>query len=529
MTSWIDTKVWVLLKSADSLWLKATVLDVDVADAGGEWIFHVVIDDLGKHSIPTLPIDTFNLEFENVKRREGDSLGMDYARVHDMTALTYLNEPEIIECLRRRYEVDMVYTATGPILVALNPYKFLPTYDDSVLDQYCAEGQSRGSHSSTLAPHVFQISDNAYRRMLMDKFNPDTRENQSILVNGESGAGKTESTKHCLHYLAVISCRVASCLGLDANSSDIENRILASNPITESLGNAKTSRNNNSSRFGKYIQLGYSADGVIENAGIHTYLLESVRVVSHTQGERNFHIFYEIAAGLSPEALLHMGFTSMTDFQYLHSGGAPPDLSDDDYENDVMNYHSFREALEVMEVPEDTQNELLCVVIAILHIGNLTFVESGCVGEEAAMFSPEATEKHVPYICDLLSISKDSLLTAVGRRCITVAGSSMMKQLCVLDAMHAKDTFARAVYNCLFTWTLAMVNAELNTVSAHTEVMSHIGILDIFGFEFFEMNSFEQLCINYTNEKLQVRVLAIGLLNAVCTTDVLILDHTRLH
>lgn len=320
------------------------------------------------------------------------------------------------------------------------------------------------------------------------------------------GAGKTESTKHCLHYLAVVSSKVASCLGLDSDSGDIENKIIASNPITESLGNAKTSRNNNSSRFGKYIQLGYSADGVIENAAISTYLLESVRVVSHVQGERNFHIFYEIVASLPEEDLQQMGFTAVHDFKYLHNGEEAGDPTEEEHAMDVENYTTFRDALDTMDIPLGVQESLICVVMAVLHIGNLSFVESDTAGEEAAFFSPEAEENHVKYICQLLGISEISLLSAVGRRSMSVAGSTTVKQLSVHDAMHAKDNFARTIYTCLFTWMLASVNEVLNTL-AEEDVVSHIGILDIFGFEFFETNSFEQLCINYTNEKLQVSLM----------------------
>jgi myosin heavy subunit len=192
MTSWIGANVWIMVKSPNDTWCKGIVTNASPDDNNKEWTFEVDVDNLGPHSIKTVSIDSFNLEFESVKRREVESI--DFSKISDMTALTYLNEPEIIECLRRRYEIDLLYTATGPILVAVNPYKHLPIYDEDVLEIYFNEGNARGSPSFSLPPHVFQISDNAYRRMFIDKFNPDKRENQSILVNGESGVFITYDT-----------------------------------------------------------------------------------------------------------------------------------------------------------------------------------------------------------------------------------------------------------------------------------------------------------------------------------------------
>lgn len=186
MSSWIGANVWIMLKTPNDTWSKGIVLVASHDDFSKQWTFQVqLVEDTGVHAIKTVSIDAFDLEFEWIKRREVGSV--EFSKISDMTALTYLNEPEIIECLRRRYEIDLLYTATGPILIAVNPYKYLPIYGEDVLELYFKEGAARGSPSFSLPPHVFQISDNAYRRMFIDKFNPDKRENQSILVNGESG------------------------------------------------------------------------------------------------------------------------------------------------------------------------------------------------------------------------------------------------------------------------------------------------------------------------------------------------------
>ena len=305
----------------------------------------------------------------------------------------------------------------------------------------------------------------------------------------------------------MVSSRVASCQGLDADSGDIENQIIASNPLTESLGNAKTTRNNNSSRFGKFIELGYSADGIIVSAGIRTYLLEGVRVVSHVEGERNFHIYYEIVAGSSLNYLERVGVTSITDFRLVNcSESSLASSKPEQTLIDRENFGLFQDALTTLDFSPSEQDTILDVVISVLHIGNLNFSESHVVGEEAAQFSTNCNQ-HVSQICSLLSISQECLLSAVGRRGLAVGKTMTLKQLSVKDASHARDTLARAIYSALFSWVLQKVNLALECTTS-TPVLSSISVLDVFGFEFFARNSLEQLCINYTNEKLQVRYTA---------------------
>lgn len=342
---------------------------------------------------------------------------------------------------------------------------------------------------------------------------------------------KTESTKHCLHYLAVVSSSTATDLGLDSESSSIENQIIAANPISESLGNAKTSRNDNSSRFGKFINLHYCADGVIQSASLRTYLLETVRVVSQSKGERNFHVFYEMAAGMSPTELqracllpaarcAHAQEDRLAAVQELRQSFrflAPADADElspqeqqEQLELDQDHHLLFREALDALHFSPDTQASLLAALAAVLHLGNVSYLESEAAGEEAALFSPAALEMHVPFICSALGTSADQLLAAVARRSFCVNGVTTTKTLSVREARQATDTFARHLYAHLFERVLACTNQRLAGSSTNQEarswrpaLASSISLLDIFGFEFFETNSFEQLCINYANEKLQ--------------------------
>eukprot|EP01041_Mallomonas_annulata_P009509 gene9509-19762_t len=488
---WENAAVWVMLSPPEGLWQEAKVLShVRAEEVGSPWIFQVELLAGSKHEIKTAAIDKAELEFEWVKKRDENTSA--YVNTTDMTSLAFLNEAEMIECMRHRFLAKKIYTNTGPILMAINPFERLPVYTTEAFEKYYTQTDSK------MEPHVYQMSDRAYRKMFVDRFDPDKRENQTVLVNGESGAGKTESTKQVLKYLSLVSSNVASKLGLGSAAANVESQIVASNPITESFGNAKTSRNNNSSRFGKFIELGYSPDGYIEGATIRTYLLETVRISTQFKGERNYHIFYEIDAGLSVTEKQKYGLTSLKDFHFTNQSG---EYNRHDDENDPDNYIRLRDAFTTLLIPMELQELIIQVVVGVLHLGNLTFTESAVAGEEAANFSPKVSG-HVDHICQLLGISQDMLLTAVARRSVTIAGSEIQKTLNAEAAMFAKDTFAKLVYDLLFKWTVSQVNATLSA-NVSGESASFIGVLDIFGFEFFDKNSFEQLCINYTNEKLQ--------------------------
>ena len=261
----------------------------------------------------------------------------------------------------------------------------------------------------------------------------------------------------------------------------------------------QTSRNNNSSRFGKFIELCYSADGYIDGAHIDTYLLETIRVTAQLPGERNFHVFYEVLAGLSEAKREAWDCPSPQAFRLLSGSG---EFQRHDGETDEGNFKSLQEALRTVHMDAERIEEVCRLVVGILHIGNLSFESSGVVGEEAAVFSPTA-ERHVQGVCRLLGLSESALLSAVARRSICVAGSTIEKTLSVDAAGNASDVLARTCYDLLFRSLLQQINKALRLDPTREEAASFIGVLDIFGFEYFDNNSFEQLCINYANEKLQ--------------------------
>ena len=303
-----------------------------------------------------------------------------------------------------------------------------------------------------------------------------------------------------MRFLGVNSTKLAA--NFDNTSvRDIDKLVNSVNPITESFGNAKTSRNNNSSRFGKFIELKYTADGYIGGAFIQTYLLETVRVTSQLKGERNYHVFYEVFASLTSERKEKYSCLSLEHFRYLNQSG---EYNRHDGEDDLENFRKLCLAMDTIDMTSEQIESVIKVVLGILHIGNLTFDLSTTIGEDAAVFS-EASRIHVNSICDLLGISETQLLNAVAKRSIRVAGNSIQKNLNVEGAIAARDVYAKTTYDLLFRSMLKEFNKSLEQTnnSEDDEAVSFIGVLDIFGFEFFAKNSFEQLCINYANEKLQ--------------------------
>ena len=485
---WDHASVWITRSQDPVMWEKAIVLS-RTAPVGenNEWNFNIqLLDSHEVIQISTTSIDKQNLEYMSVKRRDGTLQGQS---VDDMTSLLYMNEPELLECVRQRYAKKSIYTSIGPILLAMNPFERLPIYDDETLVSYSTEGIS---HRLSKSPHAFHVANRAYNSMFVDKFRPEERENQAILVNGESGAGKTESTKHVLHFLAVISSRVAAQVDISSEmNTEIENQILASNPILESFGNAKTTRNNNSSRFGKFIELLYTTDGYIEGAVMRTYLLETMRVAFQGINERNYHVFYQIHAGLDSSLRAEYGLTDLSNYHYTNQSG---ELNRHDGESDLDNFAEMKDAFSILGVDDDFQNEVDRVIISILHIGNLTFTDSSKAGEDAADFSnTPANNSTVKHICNLLSISKEVLLTSVARRSVSIVGNTIEKTLNSEFAKHARDSLARFLYSSLFAWVVSKINSCLTGKIVPEQSASFIGVLDIFGFEHFAKNSFEQL------------------------------------
>jgi myosin heavy subunit len=495
--NWERSPVWFSL-SDESPWIPGQVISCHTlpssTPSGNEeiWIFEIL--DIGTkdhHQIQTKPFDRYALEFHRVKRRD-ELAETSFKEITDMTSLSYLNEPEMIECLRVRYDHQMIYTNIGPILVAVNPFEQL---DQTVysLETIMKYSQSSDPSSAKLhGPHVFQVSQAAYQKMFIDKYDANKRENQAILVNGESGAGKTESTKQVLRYLAVNSSQLAIELDVvDDSEADIEALINAVNPITESFGNAKTSRNNNSSRFGKFIELCYAGSGYIIGAHIQTYLLETIRVVSQVKGERNYHIFYEVFSGLSEEQRDDWCCHDLTTFHYLNQS---QEFQRYDGESDVENFSRVIDALRTINLSMEQITSILQIIVAILHLGNIEFSSSQTVGDDAALLSPHSS-LHTKQVCHLLSVDEDHLSNALTKRGLKVAGNFILKNLNLESAMVARDTYAKTLYDLLFKTLLSFVNSSLSldNNSRGDEQASSIGVLDIFGFEYFEKNSFEQL------------------------------------
>ena len=490
---WNHSKVWAFHCNK---WEPAHVISYTrPAPPDSEWTIVVEILPQSRHPIKTKAIDELSTtEFEHIKRRDSS---INYVEISDMTRLSFLNEPDMLYCLKKRYEKDRIYTNTGPILIAINPYKKLNIYSEESLRRYYEPNNA----NAIKEPHIYEISHNAYQSMFVDRLDPAKRENQAILVNGESGSGKTETTKYILHYLAQVSASVSGNVNPTTSSGDIESKVIASNPITESFGNAKTSRNDNSSRFGKYIELLYTADGYIEGAKIRTYLLETVRVVRQSPGDRNFHIFYEIFAGLEKQFRRKMRFERLEDFNYMNQSGQ---YTRDDNVSDLENYNTLLDAFSTIRISQDYQDEILRILVGILHLGNLEFDTDVVNGIDVSKFS-KTCKAAVDMACELLGLTKQILEHAVTIRSLSTVGGEVLKNLDAVGASYARDALAKTIFDKLFKWIVLQVNISLSggSMNPETEAASSIGVLDIFGFEHFKENTFEQLCINYTNEKLQ--------------------------
>ncbi|EDO16376.1 hypothetical protein Kpol_1051p25 [Vanderwaltozyma polyspora DSM 70294] len=432
-----------------------------------------------------------------------------FDKVNDMSELTHLNEPSVLFNLENRYKDNLIYTYSGLFLVAINPYKNLDIYNQKIRELYHNQNPSSKENdvneienSSSLPPHIFNITENAYRNLLHDD------NNQSILVTGESGAGKTENTKKILQYLASITQSL--------NKDNFETKILQSNPILESFGNSQTVRNNNSSRFGKFIKINFSKDSSdvykIIGAQIDWYLLEKSRITNQSKAERNFHIFYELLAGLSDsnnadlKSKLLIESTDINDYQILNK------ITNN---NDNSNFKALLAAFDIIGFSKIEVENIFKVISSILHIGNLNFTSSFVSNnsssnnknndKQAAFQNPELLTK----IAALLGIEdsydfKDSILrpkSKAGREWVHKSKNSLQSKS-ILNAL------SRTLYENLFDYIVSKINENLK--SYHSATGSDVGsnykfisILDIAGFEIFEKNSFEQFCINYTNEKLQ--------------------------
>ncbi|KAH9729028.1 Myosin-6 [Citrus sinensis] len=396
--------------------------------------------------------------------------------VDDMTKLAYLHEPGVLQNLRSRYDMNEIYTYTGSILIAVNPFRRLPhLYDSHMMAQY------KGAAFGELSPHPFAVADAAYRQMINEGIS------QSILVSGESGAGKTESTKQLMRYLAYMGGRAA------AEGRSVEKKVLESNPVLEAFGNAKTVRNNNSSRFGKFVEIQFDRSGRISGAAIRTYLLERSRVCQVSDPERNYHCFYMLCAA-PPEDIQRFKLGNPRTFHYLNQSNC----YELDGVNDSKEYIATRQAMDVVGISSDEQDAIFRVVAAILHLGNVEFAKGKEV--DSSVPKDEKSQFHLKTVAELLMCDAKALEDSLCKREIVTRDETITKWLDPEAAAVSRDALAKIVYSRLFDWLVEKIN---NSIGQDPNSKSLIGVLDIYGFESFKTNSFEQFCINLTNEKLQ--------------------------
>ncbi|KAL4237581.1 hypothetical protein ACF0H5_002295 [Mactra antiquata] len=408
-----------------------------------------------------------------------------YEMCDDMANMTYLNEASVLNNLRQRYFNGFIYTYSGLFCVAVNPYRRLPIYQDSIIAKY------RGKRKMEMPPHLFAVADNAFQAMLQD------RENQSCLITGESGAGKTENTKKVIMYFAKVAAQLQKqteeekAAAAASKKGTLEDQIVQANPVLEAYGNAKTTRNNNSSRFGKFIRIHFGPTGKIAGADIETYLLEKSRVTYQQSAERNYHIFYQV---------LHPGFTKYHEmtlltpdaglFSFVNQGVLTVDGIDD-----LEEMKATDEAFDVLGFTQDEKNSLFKCTAAVLHFGEMKWKQNP--REEQAEADGTAEAEKVAF---LLGINSGDLLKALLKPKIKVGTEFVTQGRNKDQVSYSISALAKAVFDRMFNWLVKRVNQTLDTKQKRNY---YIGVLDIAGFEIFDFNSFEQLCINYTNERLQ--------------------------
>ncbi|XP_076700062.1 unconventional myosin-VIIa isoform X3 [Callospermophilus lateralis] len=396
--------------------------------------------------------------------------------VEDMIRLGDLNEAGILRNLLIRYRDHLIYTYTGSILVAVNPYQLLSIYSPEHIRQYT------NKKIGEMPPHIFAIADNCYFSMKRNS------RDQCCIISGESGAGKTESTKLILQFLAAIS----------GQHSWIEQQVLEATPILEAFGNAKTIRNDNSSRFGKYIDIHFNTRGAIEGAKIEQYLLEKSRVCRQAPDERNYHVFYCMLAGMSQEQKKKLGLGQATDYNYLAMGNCITCEG----RVDSQEYANIRSAMKVLMFTDTENWEISKLLAAILHLGNLQYEARTFENLDACevLFSPSLTTA-----ASLLEVNPPDLMSCLTSRTLITRGETVSTPLSMEQALDVRDAFVKGIYGRLFVWIVDKINVAIYKPPSQEVKNSRrsIGLLDIFGFENFTVNSFEQLCINFANEHLQ--------------------------
>ncbi|KAH9947125.1 P-loop containing nucleoside triphosphate hydrolase protein [Amylocystis lapponica] len=397
--------------------------------------------------------------------------------VSDMTLLTTITNESINENLQKRWTNAEIYTYIGAVLISVNPFKDLGIYTDEVLQRY------KGKNRLEVPPHVFGIAESAYYNMNA------YQENQCVIISGESGAGKTEAAKRIMQYIAAVSG------GQDSSIQEIKDMVLATNPLLESFGCAKTLRNNNSSRHGKYLEIMFNSQGEPVGAQITNYLLEKGRVVGQVDNERNFHIFYQFTKGASDAQRESYGLQTPEAYAYTSLSNCldVPGI------DDVEDFSETIRAMQVIGLSDVEQSEIFRMLAIILWLGNVQYEE---LDDGNAKVADTGVTDFIAYLMDVDGERVQKVMTSKvmetqrgGRR-----GSVYDVPLNPAQASSGRNALAKAIYNNLFEWIVSKINVSMKARSSTAHL---IGILDIFGFEIFEDNSFEQLCINYVNEKLQ--------------------------
>ncbi|KAM8849705.1 unconventional myosin-X isoform 1-T1 [Spinachia spinachia] len=396
--------------------------------------------------------------------------------VEDMSALEDLHDGAIMHNLFLRYQQRHIYTYIGSILAAVNPYQPLAgLYDAAAMETYSRH------HLGEISPHIFAVANECYRSLWKRV------QNQCVLISGESGAGKTESTKLILKFLSAMSQHSLEVSSRDG-TSHVEESLLESSPIMEAFGNAKTVYNNNSSRFGKFVQLHFSQKGNIQGGRIVDYLLEKNRVVRQNPGERNYHIFYALLAGTNSQQREAFSLTPPDTFHYLRGSSC---LSDSTI-NDGGTLQAVQNAMRTMQFTEESIGEILRLLAAVLHAGNIEFMTAG-----GAQVSSKSAA--VSRTSDLLGLNPEQLSEVLTHRSMILRGEMISTPLTVEQAVDSRDSMAMALYSRCFNWIIGRLNQRIRG----PEDFRSVSILDIFGFENFQVNRFEQFNINYANEKLQ--------------------------
>ncbi|XP_052893952.1 myosin heavy chain, muscle isoform X6 [Anopheles moucheti] len=401
-----------------------------------------------------------------------------YEKCEDMSNLTYLNDASVLHNLRQRYYAKLIYTYSGLFCVVINPYKRYPLYTNRCAKMY------RGKRRNEVPPHLFAVSDGAYVNMLTN------HENQSMLITGESGAGKTENTKKVIAYFATIGASGKKDENAEKKGS-LEDQVVQTNPVLEAFGNAKTVRNDNSSRFGKFIRIHFTGSGKLAGADIETYLLEKARVISQQTLERSYHIFYQIMSG-SVKGLKDMCFLSNDIYDYNSvSQGKITIPNVDDGEECLLTDEAFN----VLGFTQEEKDNIYRITSAVMHMGRMQFKQKGRE-EQAEADGTEDGDK----VAKLLGVGTDDLYKNLLKPRIKVGNEFVTKGQNKDQVTNSVGALCKGIFDRLFKWLVKKCNETLDTKQKRAQF---IGVLDIAGFEIFDFNGFEQLCINFTNEKLQ--------------------------